>query len=83
MTTEMWLLKDFKITDCIENIVEKGEIEQFHRFPQSFPKAFFFSVLKHVYMEERVLDVIKLKAFSDDKLHGAKMTMVQFLCDTG
>ena len=43
-TTEMWLLKDF---DCIENIVEKGEIahfEQFHLFLQCFPKAFFFNV---------------------------------------
>ena len=47
-TTEMSLLKDFN-TDCIENIVEKGEIahfEQFHLFPQCFPKAFFFIVLK-------------------------------------
>ena len=41
----------------MENIVEIGEIahfEQFHLFPQCFPKAFFFSVLKRVYMEERV-----------------------------
>ena len=33
----------------MENIVEKGEIaqdEQFHLFPQCFPKAFFFRVLK-------------------------------------
>ena len=48
-TTEMWLSKDFKDTDCIENIVEKGEIahlEQFPLFPQCFPKAFIFSVLK-------------------------------------
>ena len=40
----------------MENIVEKGEIthfEQFHLFPQCFPKAFFFNVLKWVYMEER------------------------------
>ena len=38
----MWLLYD---TDCIENIVESGESaqnEQFHFFPQCFPKAFFF-----------------------------------------
>ena len=39
--------------------MEKGEIahfEQFHLFPQCFPKPFFFNVLKsvHVYMEERV-----------------------------
>ena len=36
-------------TDCIENIVEKGEIahfEQFHLFPQCFPKAFFLHVSK-------------------------------------
>ena len=44
-------------TDCIGNIVEKGEIahfEQFHLFPKCFPKLFFFSVLKWVYMEKRV-----------------------------
>ena len=48
-TTEMWLLKGLYDTDCIEIIVEKGEIaqnEQFHLFPQCFPKAFFFKVLK-------------------------------------
>ena len=49
-TTEMWLLKDFlKDTDCKENIVEKGEIaqnEQFHFFPQCFPKPFFFHCVK-------------------------------------
>ena len=28
--------------------------EQYHLFPQSFQKAFFFNVLKWVYMEERV-----------------------------
>ena len=36
-------VKGFSDTDCIENIVEKGEIaqnEQFHLFPQCFPKAF-------------------------------------------
>ena len=50
-------IKWFKDTDHIENIVEKGEIahfEQFHLFPQCFPKAFFFAVLKWVYMQERV-----------------------------
>ena len=48
---EMWLLKGFKDTDCIENIVEKGEIahfEKFHLFPQCFLAAFFFNVLKRV-----------------------------------
>ena len=56
-TTKLWLSEYFKdcieyfkdCTDCIENIVEKGEIahfEQFHLFPQCFPKAFSFSVLK-------------------------------------
>ena len=41
----------------MDNIVEKGEIahfEQFHLFPQGFPKAFFFNVLKWVHMEDRV-----------------------------
>ena len=36
-------------TDCIENIVGKGEIalfEQFHLFPQCFPYTFIFNVLK-------------------------------------
>ena len=48
-------IKGFYDTDCIGNIVEKGEIanfEQFHLFPQCFPKAFLFNVLKLVYMEE-------------------------------
>ena len=46
-----------KDRNCIENIMEKGEIahfEQFHLFPQCFPKAFFFNALKCVYMEESV-----------------------------
>ena len=41
----------------MENIVAKGEIahlEQFHLVPQCFQKAFFFNMLKRVYMEERV-----------------------------
>ena len=50
-TNEMCVLQGFKIliADCMENIVEKGEIahfERFHLFPQCFPKAFFFHVLK-------------------------------------
>ena len=48
----------------MENIAEKGEIahsEQFHLFPQCFPKAFFFSELKWVvYIEERVKQGITL-----------------------
>ena len=50
-------IKGFEDTDCIETIVEKGEIahlEQFHLFPQWFPKALIFSIMKSVYMEERV-----------------------------
>ena len=61
----MWLLKDFKNTDWTENTVEKGEIaqfEQFQRFQECFPKAFFFNVLKRVCMEERV------KCGSDDEI---------------
>ena len=45
--------KGLKDTDCIENIVEIGEIahfDQFHLFPQCFPEVFLFSVLKSVYM---------------------------------
>ena len=63
----------------MENIVVEGEIahfEQFHLFPQCFPKAFFFNVLKRVHMEERVnslphdkfLDWSKLKALADKKM---------------
>ena len=50
-------IKGFLDIDCIENIVEKSGIahfEQFHLFLQCFLKASFFSVLKWVYMEERV-----------------------------
>ena len=42
-------MKGFEDTDFIENIVDRGEIahpEQIHLFPQCFPKAFFFNVLK-------------------------------------
>ena len=58
-TDDNWNLAitGFLDTDCIENIVEKGEIahfEQFHLFSQCFSKAFFFKVWKWVHMEERV-----------------------------
>ena len=49
--------KGFKDTDPIENIVEKGKtanFEQFHLFPQCFPKGFSFNVLKLVYMEGKI-----------------------------
>ena len=48
-------LKDY--TDCIESIVEEGEIAHFS--PQCFPKGFFFNVLKWVHMEERVYSTNK------------------------
>ena len=40
----------------MENIVEKGEMAHLSNFTffYIFPKAFFFNVLKQVYMEERV-----------------------------
>ena len=41
----------------MENIVKKSEIahfEQFHLFPQCFPGASLFNVLKWVYMKEKV-----------------------------
>ena len=41
--------------------MEKGEIahfEQFHLFPQCFPKAFFFNGLKCVCMGERVKSML-------------------------
>ena len=42
-------IKGFYDTDCIENIVEKGEIahfEQFHLFLQCFLEAFFLQCVK-------------------------------------
>ena len=42
-------MKGFSDTDCIENMVEKGEIahfEQFHLFPQCFPEPFFLQCVK-------------------------------------
>ena len=33
---------------------ENALFEQFHLFPQCFSKAFFFNMLKLVYMEKRV-----------------------------
>ena len=59
-TKELRIQQKHHDTDSIENIVEKGEIahfEQFHLFPQCFPKAFFFNVLKWVYMKQRVKPV--------------------------
>ena len=50
-------IRGFQDTDCIENIVGKGEIaqyEQFHLFPQCFHKAFFLDVIKLLYMKEKV-----------------------------
>ena len=45
-------------TECIENILGKGEIacfKQFHLFLQCLPKVFFFNVSKlSIYFEERV-----------------------------
>ena len=44
-------MKGFKITDYIENIVEKGEIadfEQFHLFPQCFLNVFKSHVCQNV-----------------------------------
>ena len=58
------VIQGFQDTDCIEDIVKIGKIahiEQFHLFPQCFSKAFFFYVLKRVYMEESV-NSTKLKS---------------------
>ena len=47
--TENVAIKECLDTDCIENMVEKGEIayfEQLHLFPQCFPKAFFLQCVK-------------------------------------
>ena len=48
-TTEMWLLKEFKIKVAEKKNMEKGEIAHFehlHLFPQCFPKAFFLQCVK-------------------------------------
>ena len=48
-TTEMWLLKDFKIQIALITLWKKVELtqfEQFHLFPQCFPKAFFLLCVK-------------------------------------
>ena len=65
-------IKGYKIVDCIENIMEICEIaqnEHVHLFPQCFPKAFFFffffSVLKWVYMEERVNILEQISNYCD------------------
>ena len=42
-TTEMWQFKDLKIQIAQKTLCH---FEQFHLFPQCFPKAFFFNVLK-------------------------------------
>ena len=49
MTTEMWLLKDFKIYRLHRKHCGKGEIEQFQLFPQRFKKAFSFNVKMSIY----------------------------------
>ena len=62
-------------TNCIENIVGKGEIahfEQFHLFPLCFSKA-FSSLCSNEYiwsLEERVNKQVRLTECSHSKLHG-------------
>ena len=44
--------------------MEKGEIalfNQFHLYPQCFPISIFFSVLKGVYLEERVTKQLQIQ----------------------
>ena len=46
-----------RLSDCVKNIVGKGEIarnEQFLLFPQCFQKLFVADASKRVSMEERV-----------------------------
>ena len=43
-TTEMWLIKDFKIQIAKKKTVEKGAIA--HLFPHFFPKTFFLQWVK-------------------------------------
>ena len=47
-TTEMWLLKDFKIqTAYRKHCGKRWNYSKFHLFPQCFPQVFFFIVLTH------------------------------------
>ena len=57
-TTEIGLLKD---TDCIENIVEKGEIAHFEHF--TFSTMFSYGCFLP---RRQILDSSKLKEFADD-----------------
>ena len=62
-TTEMWLLKNSKIQITQKTLWKNVKLlqnEQFHLFPQCFPKVFSFYVLKWVYMVERVKKVNSL-----------------------
>ena len=42
---------------------EIAHFEQFHLYPRCFPEAFFFNVLKRIYMEEWV------NSFPNDKFY--------------
>ena len=79
-----------KLSKQVENTVGKGEIaryEQFLLFPQCFQKASFPEASKSVIVWEWVkplpnnkfLNMTKLKAFADNKLIVAKITIS--LCD--
>ena len=79
-----------KFSKRVENTVGKGEIaryEQFLLFPQCFQKACSPGASKGAIVcewintlpNDKFLDMTKLKAFTDDKLNIAKMTIS--LCD--
>ena len=77
--TEMWLLKDFKKQIAWKTLWEKGEIahfEQFHLFLQCFPKAYYFGVLKWLYMEERIKKQYHLNIFSFSNVWFSKIDVL-------
>ena len=63
--------------------MEKGEIahfEQFHLFPQCFPKTFSFDVLKWVYVEEKVKyhRILDLDAFDTRFVYICTLPVIQY-----
>ena len=76
--------KDFLDTDCIGNMVEKGEIahiEQFHLYPQCFPEAFFLKCVKmSIYGEksEFIFVIHYLRLISGYRRNGGLWTCRKF-----
>ena len=73
-------IKGFQDTDCIQNIVEKGEIahfELFYLFLQCFLIAFFFNSLKGIYLGEGVKTRSHLLIFYFDFFPGLTSNYIE------